>query len=187
MQPYRTVRRPSRIMCIPDPLYSISCRVVPVLRTSSIGFACAEIKVHRARRYSLKIAGFSGCRVRSWELARSLLNQRRELPRYANKHKEPHCPATNEGVEMKNKFTKSIIKSSLGLLILMALIDGSSVSSFGQTRRRPRLRRYPRTVATTVVPSYYTIPANQILRVRMNSQISSESARVGDQFTTTVV
>src|SRR6266516_7068926 len=91
------------------------------------------------------------------------------------------------GMQSSNHILKHIMKRALSFLILMTLIAGVAVYSFGQTRRRPRLRRYPRPVATTVVPSYYTIPANQILRVRMNSQISSESARVGDQFTTTVV
>src|SRR5438270_13499573 len=86
-----------------------------------------------------------------------------------------------------NHIMKHIMKRALGLLILMTLIAGAAIISVGQTRRRPRLRRYPRPVAKTVVPSYYTIQANQILRVRMNSQISSESARIGDQFTTTVV
>src|SRR2546426_4868260 len=90
-------------------------------------------------------------------------------------------------MQSRNHVTKHIMKRALTFLILMILVAGAGVSSFGQTRRRPRLRRYPRPAATTVAPSYYTIPANQILRVRMNSQISSESARVGDQFTTTVV
>src|SRR5438128_131762 len=89
--------------------------------------------------------------------------------------------------QFSNHIMKHIMKRALSFLILTTLIAGAAVYSVGQTRRRPRLRRYPRPVATTVVPSYYTIPANQILRVRMNSQISSESARVGDQFTTTVV
>ena len=89
--------------------------------------------------------------------------------------------------QFSNHIMKHIMKRALSFLILTTLIAGAAVYSVGQTRRRPRLRRYPRPVATTVVPSYYTIPANQILRVRMNSQISSESARIGDQFTTTVV
>ena len=86
--------------------------------------------------------------------------------------------------KLKNLFTER----SFSFLILMALIAGAAIPSFGQTRRRPRLRRYPRpVVAKTITPTYYTINANQVLRVRMNSQISSETARVGDQFTTTVV
>jgi len=83
-------------------------------------------------------------------------------------------------------FSNHIMKRLFGLLVLMVLIAGAALPSVGQ-RRRPRLRKYPRPAVKTVTPSYYTVQANQLIRVRMNSQISSESARVGDQFTTTVV
>jgi hypothetical protein len=35
--------------------------------------------------------------------------------------------------------------------------------------------------------SRYTVPANTVLRVRMNERLSSKDARIGDQFTATVV
>jgi len=59
-----------------------------------------------------------------------------------------------------------------------------------QTKRR--VRRPVRRVATKPVvikPAvvYYNVNAGEVLRVRMNQTISSETARVGDQFSTTVV
>jgi len=71
------------------------------------------------------------------------------------------------------------------------LIASTVVPTLAQTRRRPTLRRRTlvRKVVTPVTPAtvYYNVNANQIIRVRMNQNISSETARIGDQFTTTVV
>lgn len=76
----------------------------------------------------------------------------------------------------------------LGFLVLIALMAGSVLPAFGQqrrTRRSPRLGRYTRPVQAQ--PTYYTISTNTLLRVRMNDEISSGNARIGDRFTTTVV
>ena len=82
------------------------------------------------------------------------------------------------------------------LLVLFAIIAGSIVPAFAQTRRRPALRRGGTTTAvrkaTPVQPAqpairYHSVPADTVMRVRMNEKISSGNSRVGDRFTTTVV
>lgn len=85
-----------------------------------------------------------------------------------------------------------LAQRSFSLLILLALIAFSIVPAFSQTRRTyrraPRLRsRTSRAAQQPVGPTYRTLNAGQKITVRMNEQISSETARVGDRFTTTVV
>ena len=78
--------------------------------------------------------------------------------------------------------------SALSFLVLIALVAGSVLPAFGQkrrVRRSPRLGRYTRPVAAQ--PTYRTVSANTVIRVRMNEEISSGNARIGDRFTTTVV
>ncbi|HEY0005517.1 MAG TPA: hypothetical protein VGB17_11960 [Pyrinomonadaceae bacterium] len=78
----------------------------------------------------------------------------------------------------------------IGFLALLAIIAGSVTPAFSQrrrARRTPRLGTSSRTAPRAAQPNYYTVAANTVLRVRMNQQISSETARVGDRFTTTVV
>jgi hypothetical protein len=81
-----------------------------------------------------------------------------------------------------------------GLLLISALLASSASPVFSQTRKRkPRVRRTSRPIVHKIQPSkppqpvYYSINAGQIIRVRMNQSITSETARVGEQFTTTVV
>lgn len=77
---------------------------------------------------------------------------------------------------------------ALSFLVLIALVAGSVLPAFGQrrrTRRTPRLGTYTR--PTQAQPSYRTVAANTVIRVRMNEEISSGNARIGDRFTTTVV
>lgn len=87
------------------------------------------------------------------------------------------------------KINHRLAQRALGILVLLTLIAGSVVPTFAQrrrTRRSPRLGRYTRPV-TPPTPTYYTVAANQIIRVRMEDTVSSGSARVGDRFRTTVV
>jgi hypothetical protein len=90
-----------------------------------------------------------------------------------------------------NSITKRASKIVTSILILTALIASTVVPAMAQTRRRPRLRRHTRTIARTTTPApqivYYNVNAGQVIRVRMKQTITSETARVGDQFTTTVV
>lgn len=91
---------------------------------------------------------------------------------------------------MKTNISTRISKTLTSVLILLALAATTVVPALGHTKRRPRLRRTPvRRVVKTVAPAvvYYNVNAGQILRVRLNENISSETARVGDQFTSTVV
>ncbi|HYJ88746.1 MAG TPA: hypothetical protein VEW46_21955 [Pyrinomonadaceae bacterium] len=67
-------------------------------------------------------------------------------------------------------------------LILIALIAGSVVTTFGSAQRRRTPRR--RAVAPRVV--YYTVPTNTVIRVRMNEHLNSKTARIGDRFSTNV-
>ena len=64
------------------------------------------------------------------------------------------------------------------------------MSQTSQTKRRPRCVAHTnRGAKTTPAPQvvYYTVNAGQVIRVRMAQTITSENARVGDQFTTTTV
>jgi hypothetical protein len=85
------------------------------------------------------------------------------------------------------KANQNLAQRVFGLFLLLALITGSVTPAFSQTGRAPRLRRHVRTARRAAQPNYYTVAANTTIRVRMNETISSESARVGDRFTTTVV
>ena len=66
-------------------------------------------------------------------------------------------------------------------LILITLIAGSVVPTFGSAQRRRTRRRAP---APNVV--YYTVPTNTVIRVRMNEHLNSKTARIGDRFSTNV-
>ncbi|HEV2761913.1 MAG TPA: hypothetical protein VGV38_02875, partial [Pyrinomonadaceae bacterium] len=77
----------------------------------------------------------------------------------------------------------------VSLFVLLAVVAASTVPAFAQRRRNPRLRRTTRTTtARTSTPArpLYTIPADTVIRVRMNQEMSSKSARVGDRFSTSV-
>jgi hypothetical protein len=85
-------------------------------------------------------------------------------------------------------------KRILSVLILIALIGSTAIPSLAQAKRKPRIRRASRAKAVRVVTPppappvvYYSVNAGQVINVRMNETITSETARVGDQFTTTVM
>ncbi len=92
---------------------------------------------------------------------------------------------------MKTNTSNRLSRSFTSVLILLVLLVSTVVPAFAQTKRRPRLRRRApahlvvKQVAPTTV--YYNVNTGQIIRVRMNQTITSETARVGDPFTTTVV
>jgi hypothetical protein len=100
--------------------------------------------------------------------------------------------AQNEGNKMTIKPNDRPVQRTFSLFILIALIALGVVPAFSQTsstrRRAPRLgSKHARAVRQPVGPTYRTINAGHKIRVRMNEHISSETARVGDRFTTTVV
>ena len=83
---------------------------------------------------------------------------------------------------------RNVGRRALGFLVLIALVAGSVLPAFGQkrrVRRSPRMSKYTRPVPAQ--PAYHTVAANTVIRVRMNEEISSGDARVGDRFTTIVV
>lgn len=92
---------------------------------------------------------------------------------------------------MKTKTGKELSQTLTSALVVLTIIFSTIVPALGQTRRKPSMRRRApvRRVVKPVVPPvvYYNVNAGQIIRVRMNQHITSETARVGDQFTTTVV
>src|ERR1044071_2047027 len=84
---------------------------------------------------------------------------------------------------------KNLARRATNLLVLFALILGTVVPSFAATQRRRVRRRAPvarRTTPTTPPLRYFTVPADTIIRVRMDTELSSRTARVGDRFSATV-
>jgi hypothetical protein len=87
------------------------------------------------------------------------------------------------------KINNRVAQRALSFLVLLALVAGSVIPAFSQTRRtrrRPRLGRYTRPVQAPQI-NYYTVPAGQVIRVRINEELNSANARIGDRFTTTTV
>ncbi|HYE15739.1 MAG TPA: hypothetical protein VD968_14950 [Pyrinomonadaceae bacterium] len=78
--------------------------------------------------------------------------------------------------------SRRLAQSATSLLILFAIVLGAAAPTFAQRRRA---RRTTRRAATPAV-RYYTVPADTVIRVRMDSQLSSKTARVGDRFSTSV-
>ena len=79
-------------------------------------------------------------------------------------------------------------RTAASLLVLLALIMGAVVPSFAATQRRRARRRTPARVARTAPPPvrYYTVAADQVIRVRMDSELTSRTARIGDRFSASV-
>ena len=71
------------------------------------------------------------------------------------------------------------------LLALSALTLGTLVPEASAQRRRSTRRTTARR-ATTPPVRYYTVPADTVIRVRMDTELNSKTARVGDRFSTTV-
>jgi hypothetical protein len=87
------------------------------------------------------------------------------------------------------QFHKNLAQRVFASLTLVAVLGAGALPAFAQTRRTrrsPRLSRATRPVRNTS-PAYYNVAAGQVIQVRMNEQISSETARIGDRFTTTVM
>ena len=85
---------------------------------------------------------------------------------------------------------KSFARRATVLVALFALLLGAFVPDAAAQRRRTR-RTVRRTTARTTVPAppplrYFTVPADTVIRVRMDTELNSRSARVGDRFSTTV-
>lgn len=87
-------------------------------------------------------------------------------------------------VTFMTRNTSKFAQRILNIFVLLALVGGSVLPVVAQSRRTRRSRVTRRAVSAV---KYYTVNANETIRVRMNGTISSANARVGDTFTTTVV
>jgi hypothetical protein len=93
---------------------------------------------------------------------------------------------------MMTKNNARLAVRATSFMILFALLLGTVAPAFGQrrtTRRTVRRTTPVRTAPARPAPPpvrYYTVPADTVLRVRMDQQLTSKTARVGDRFTTTV-
>lgn len=77
---------------------------------------------------------------------------------------------------------RKLVQRVVCLLVLAILFAGTVFDVSAQTKRRTRRKK----TATKPVIPYYTVPADTVMRVRLNQELSSKTARVGDRFTTTV-
>lgn len=86
---------------------------------------------------------------------------------------------------MKSLFRFRLFVAVVALLTVFGAIEASAQRR--TVRKKPVIRKST-AVKKPVVPAvrYYTVPNGQTLRVRMNSTLSSKTARVGDTFTVTV-
>jgi hypothetical protein len=83
---------------------------------------------------------------------------------------------------MMTKMNSKLFVRAMSLFVLMILLAGTVFEVSAQRRRRP-VRRTP--VRRVVIPTY-TVPADTVIRVRLNQQLSSRTARVGDRFSANV-
>jgi len=81
---------------------------------------------------------------------------------------------------------KRLTKGSIFAVLLSLLTLSTAVDLAAQTRRRPVIRK--RAVVKRTVPAVklYTVASGERIRARMNSTLSSKTARVGDTFTANV-
>ncbi len=81
------------------------------------------------------------------------------------------------------KHANGLALRAASFLVLFAFVFGAVVPAEAQRRRRPVRRTVTRTAPAV---RYYTVPANTVIRVRMDSQLNSKTARTGDRFSATV-
>jgi hypothetical protein len=87
---------------------------------------------------------------------------------------------------MKNLLKIRMFVAVLAFLTAMGGVMEISAQRRTTTRNRPALKRT--VVKRTTVPStrYFTVQSGQVLRARLNTTLSSKTARVGNTFTATV-
>jgi hypothetical protein len=91
-----------------------------------------------------------------------------------------------EDLKLMTETNRNRAQRAMKILALLVLALCSVLSAFGQqqTTSRPHLRKYTRQSQQQIGPNYHIVPAGQVINVKINETISSETARVGDQFTT---
>ena len=81
---------------------------------------------------------------------------------------------------------KRLLKISIMPLLATVIGAGLVVDSAAQTKRRPVVRKATTVKKRAPAPRLYTVAAGKRIRVRMNEELTSKTARVGDRFTVTV-
>ena len=82
---------------------------------------------------------------------------------------------------------KKILNFALMSMVMSAFMVSLADDASAQTRkRRPVIRKAAVTKRAAPAPRLFTVAAGKRIRVRMNDELSSETARVGDRFTVTV-
>ncbi len=139
--------------------------------------------VARARRNTVDEARYTNAMDASWQRQVDMQSLRISKLRI-RKMKLRRLKQRRLG--MKNTMNTRIAKAVASAAMMLALLSSIIVPAFGQTRRKPVIRR--RATVRRVVPAvvYHNVAAGEVIRVRLNQTITSETARVGDQFTTTV-
>jgi hypothetical protein len=79
-------------------------------------------------------------------------------------------------------------RRALSFITTLVLLVATVIPAAAQRRTRPRIRRTTRTTTVVTTPAlrYYTLGTDTMMRVRMDSELTSGTARVGDTFSTTV-
>src|SRR5258706_4570751 len=85
------------------------------------------------------------------------------------------------------KMNSKLVVRMLTFLVLLTLIAGAVLDASGQTRRRRGRRRVTRVVTPAPAVQFYTVPTNTVIRARINEELNSGEARIGDRFTANVV
>ena len=80
---------------------------------------------------------------------------------------------------------KRLSKISI-LAVLLSLVTFSAADLAAQTRKRPVIRKKAAVKRTVPAVKLYPVARGERLRARMNSTLSSKTARVGDTFTANV-
>ncbi len=81
------------------------------------------------------------------------------------------------------RLDSKVLQRLAALLMVVSMIAVSAVPAFGSAQRR---RTRARARATTPRVVYYTVPADTVIRVRMDTELNSKTARIGDRFSATV-
>jgi hypothetical protein len=81
---------------------------------------------------------------------------------------------------------RQIARRAASFFVIFAIIFATVVPSFAAPQRRRATRRTTTRRATTPAVRYFTVPADTVIRVRIDTALNSKTARVGDRFSTSV-
>jgi hypothetical protein len=88
--------------------------------------------------------------------------------------------------EAMMRINSKLVQRVMCLFVLAIIVAGTVPEASAQTRRRGRRAR--RKVVKVVPPpiEYYTVPTDTVIRVRINEELNSGTARIGDRFSANV-